>query len=59
MPETLFPRTSVSLRLEILLQISKIIYLDIISANERGDRPGRKGTFQGLRKKELRMRNRP
>lgn len=44
-----FPRTSVWLWLEISLQISKIIYLDIISANERGDRPQGKGTFPRIK----------
>lgn len=44
-----FPRTSVSLWLEILLQIGKIIYMDIISANERGNRPGGKGNFPRIK----------
>ena len=49
-----FPGTSVSLWLEILLQISKIIYLDIISANERGDRQGGKGTFPRIKEEGTR-----
>lgn len=55
-----FPRISVSLWLEILLQITKIVYIWTLSVQmKKVTGQGEKELFQGLRKKELRMRNKP